>query len=526
MLTTAPFCESAVPLAAPLGYGNPANSATFTAPGRYDVLPVSRGYEETALSSSRADYTQADSARTQLERQYALIEPSVTPASLGSMPLMTRGTGTMLQDPLRPEELKPQKRERINPAFIQAQGDTPASRYTPAHLELATRIEEASKRHSGHGAMDGFRMTPDEPDRGPTNALRNFGGGEIKDWRTGGFHPRLRITYVPETKKGQLTDRCMRFANPRVTGIQGSLYLPGTAPLGEMRMPTNADTRELADRRTAYPGGGDGHGGHEQRSLISLPFQNRDNGRCLTADGDTEYSRKAGRREQREAPVYNPDVFSTADAPCEASTTREYAGPMGRGVDSAMAPRADLSRQVRGHHAPNAELCGYAAGRVGDGVGGYASIDPRSTLEDHATQRESMVGSIMPAPAPGRSGASGGEGPTAYAFQREYSGPSGVREVIGRAPGGSSGHNMTTVERQGSFVSERQNHRSDAPFAQARNFGEEVATRTTAPQQPPNNFLSSHEPRRNTPLIERQIDPELLSPLRCNPYVQPLPRAY
>lgn len=504
----APFSSCSVPPPSTLFY-NSNNNPTAAVPGRYDVLPPSVGYPETALCAAQPDYaTQASHNRSMLDRQYSVLEPSITPAALGVLPAMTRGTGTMLQDPLRPEELKPQKRERVNPQFIQPQGDPLPSRYEPAHIEMAKRCVETSKQNSGHGALDHFTFTPDEPARGSTNALRNFGGGEIKDFSrsSSGFHPRTRITFMPDNRnKGQLQDRCTRLGNPSsgsIRGVPGSLFQPGTAPLGEVQLPQNADVRESANRRVAHPGGGQA-GGHEERSLVGLPYQNRSGASC------DDYSRRANRGRDCVAPSYNPDD-------CLPGTEREYAGVMGRTENSSQQVRADLSHQVRGHHAANATLQGIA-GRDYDGLGSYMAMS--DVLQDHGTQRQGMTGQVYLAPTPFKSGTS------AYAYQQEFRAPSGVREVVGRAPGGNSEQNMTTTVRAGpNYETERVNFRTaDSAFAQQHNYGEEAPTRSTRMQQSQTDY-GNQDNRRITPFIEHHVDPTLLDPLLCNPYVQPLPR--
>lgn len=477
----------------------------MAAPGyrRYDTLPPSLGYAETSLAAAHPQYAQSGGDTTFLQRQYtAVLEPSVTPASLGVMPAPSRSTGTRLQDPLTPDELKPKKRERVN-LFMPEGDDQLASRYTPAHLELYERTLESSKSTQGHGALDGYRMTPEDPDN-PDNALRNFGAGEQKDFgvAASGFHPRLRITYVGEVKRGRL-ETSFRFGNPsHAVGKTGSIFQTGTAPIGAVRLAENADVREEADGRAPMPGGGVA-GGLETRSTVSLLYQNRDNG--------MEYSRKEGRARGAgcEAPTYNPDVLLLPN------TEREYAGPAGR-QNGFSDVRADLSHQVRGHHAANTELAAFG-NRGNAGTGAYAAADLGTQLQDHATHREGMSTRVHAEPVPFRGG-----GVSSYVMDREQRQPSGVREVYGRAAGGSSSRNLADLDRVQTDT-QRCNHRSDAAFAQAHNFGQEMPARLSSAMQRPETDFAHQEHRRVAPFLQQQIDRSVQVQLANNPYVQPLP---
>jgi hypothetical protein len=455
--------------------------------GRFDNLPLlgsvykDPAHALTAEMVGRMQYGANDHAETPLQAQYGtVLEPDVTPLSLGALPQVKRGTGLQYQNPLTPEQFKPNRREVRTEELWQPSGTPHVKGRMPiVHQQAQQRIEQLeTKIAGGHGALDGFQLIEPVVQPGPhismgnPDALVGFAKGEYMTPRTGGLHPRTRIFRVPETTRGRL-DAQITVQNPtHAVGNPGSLYQAQTGPLGETRVPYNSFVTDYHRPPQANDGLGSGPLG---RGIVDMGVTQR------------------------------------------ACTEGPWNGPMGSDARDRHSRRI-VNMYVKPKMATNPHgESGPADAPRGVTRGAYEVMDAALDLQEQVPQRMCYMDNTTQMPAPH----AGGYGNNAaYSYFDEQRHTAQQRDTEGRALPGGRDFDMVAGGAERFY----QPNLRDAHNKQTGLAGDTPYVNRSTAQQVPEEFTTFS--RRLTPQILVEPDCALTSAYRCNPYVPPLPSCH
>lgn len=489
LLTSEPSAtEDQVPLVAipPPAPTNPVleREQLNSRPGRFDNLPMLNSvysdpaYKLTPEMVGRMQYGANDGAETPLQAQYGqVLEPQVTPLSLGVLPQVTRGTGLRYQDPLTPDQLKPKKHEIRTEDLWQPSG-TPyvKGRQPIVHQQMQQRIEQReTKLAGGHGAGDGFSFHEPVVQPGPhisignTDALSGYSNGEYMTPRSGGVHPRVRIFRVPETLRGRLDSQLVIDHPTHAVGNPGSMYQTATAPLGEVRQPYNAFVTETYRPPEA------------ERGIKTNPMGHGIVDMGVTHRGGTEQT--------------------------------NWTGPMGSEARDRHARRiVDMYVKPKMTTIPHEES-GPADAPRGVTRGAYEAMNAAQDLMDQAPQRVAYMDSVTQMPAP--HAAFGNN--AAFSYYQDQRHTAQERDTAGRVLGGGRDFDMAAGGGQRFYNPvERDPNNKDTGLQ----GDQPTVTRSTAQQLPDNFRVAS---RKVTPDVLVAPNCDATAAYRSNPYVPPLP---